>query len=302
MRVDFFDKLHEEMKKNKKIFFLMGDTGYNLVEPLFEEFPDRTLNIGVAEQNMIGIAAGLCNLGYEPICYGISNFLIHRCLEQIRNDLCMHDYPVTLVGTSTGLDNGALWATHYVVDDIGCVKPFPNMHIYSPSSVESIHKIFDEVISLPHPAYVRITKKSFKEEKEINGINHFVVENKNSDILIISHGRMTGNSFYASKLSDRISVFAMDKIKPLDKNTIKDLSEKFKKIVVIEDNFNSGLFNSITQVIAELHIHDVDMYSISPDENYGDSVGSTDYLDEIYGLTSERINKFIEKVIKNDQF
>ena len=135
MREDFFQRLHKEMKKNKNIFFLMGDTGYNLVEPIFEEFPERTLNVGVAEQNLIGIAAGLCSLGYKPVCYGISNFMIHRCLEQIRNDLCIHDYPVTLVGTSAGLDNGALWATHYVVDDIACVKPFPNMHVYSPSSV-----------------------------------------------------------------------------------------------------------------------------------------------------------------------
>ena len=296
MRGDFFNKLHEEMKKNENIFFLMGDTGYNLVEPIFEEFPERTLNVGVAEQNLIGIAAGLCSVGYKPICYGISNFMIHRCLEQIRNDLCIHDYPVTIVGTSTGLDNGALWATHYVVDDIGCVKPFPNMHIYSPSSVESINKIFDEVIRLQHPAYVRITKKSFNENKEILQINHFVVENENADVLIIAHGRMIGNSFEASKLCNKISVFAMDKIKPLDKNLIKLLTEKFKKIIVVEDNFNSGLFNSIAQITVELHIHHIDMYSISPEENYGDNVGDTAYLDNTYGLTPEKICEFVKKI------
>ena len=296
MRNDFFNRLHEEMKNNQNIFFLMGDTGYNLVEPLFEEFPERTLNVGVAEQNLIGIAAGLCNLDYKPICYGISNFVIHRCLEQIRNDLCMHDYPVTIVGTSTGLDNGALWATHYMVDDIGCVKPLPNIHIYSPSSVESINKIFDEVINLPHPSYVRITKKSFNENKEVQNVNHFIVKNENSDILIISHGRMTGNSFEVSKLTNRVSVFAMDKIKPINKNTLLTLTSKFKTIVVIEDNFNSGLFNSISQAIVELHIHNVDIFSISPEENYGDSVGDTTYLDNKYGLTPEKIYDFIKKI------
>ncbi len=208
----------------------------------------------------------------------------------------MHDYPVTLVGTSTGLDNGALWATHYVVDDIGCVKPFPNMHIYSPSSVESINAIFDEVISLPHPAYVRITKKSFKEEKEIDGINHFVVENKNSDILIISHGRMTGNSFEVSKLTSKVSVFAMDKIKPLDKNLIETLTKKYKKIIVVEDNFNSGLFNSIAQLIVELHITNANIYSVSPNESYGSSIGNTEFLDEQNGLTPKQINNFVKKI------
>ena len=296
MRTDFFNKLHEEMKNNQNIFFLMGDTGYNLVEPLFKEFPERTLNVGVAEQNLIGIAAGLCNLGYKPICYGITNFMIHRCLEQIRNDLCIHDYPVTIVGTSTGLDNGALWATHYMVDDIGCVKPLPNIHIYSPSSVESINKIFDEVINLPHPSYVRITKKSFNENKEVQNVNHFIVKNENSDILIISHGRMTGNSFEVSKLTNRVSVFAMDKIKPINKNTLLTLTSKFKTIVVIEDNFNSGLFNSISQAIVELHIHNVDIFSISPEENYGDSVGDTTYLDNKYGLTPDKIYDFVKKI------
>ena len=298
MRGDFFNRLHEEMKNNENIFFLMGDTGYNLVEPLFEEFPERTLNVGVAEQNLIGIAAGLCNLGYKPICYGITNFMIHRCLEQIRNDLCMHDYPVVIVGTSTGLDNGALWATHYMVDDIGCVKPFPNMHIYSPSSVESIDKIFDEVINLKHPAYVRITKKSFSENVKIEKINHYVIKNEDVDILIISHGRMISNSYEAAKISGKVSVFAMDQIKPIDKNMLQTLTTEYKIIIVVEDNFNSGLYNSVCQFVVESHTHDLDVYSISPDESYGNYVGDTAYLDDLYGLTPDKINKFIEKITK----
>ena len=198
------------MRKDEKIFFLMGDTGYNLVEPLFEEFPDRTLNVGVAEQNMIGIAAGLCNMGFKPVCYAISQFLTQRSYEQVRNDLCFHDYPVRLGGTSSGLDNGPLWATHYVVDDIGCLKTLPNIHIYSPSSTESMEKIFNETMNLSHPSYIRITKSSFSESKTIEGVNRFILENENSDTLVISHGRMIKNSLDAARIFPGFSIFAMD--------------------------------------------------------------------------------------------
>ena len=206
MRGDYFEFLTEAMRKDEKIFFLMGDTGFNLVEPLFEEFPDRTLNVGIAEQNLIGIAAGLCNMGFKPVCYAISQFLIQRSYEQVRNDLCYHDYPVTLVGTSTGLDNGALWATHYVVDDIGCLKILPNIHIYSPSSVESMKEIFNVTMSLPHPSYIRITKSPFSENKKIEGINRFILENMDTDTLVISHGRMVKNSLEASKIFPKFSI------------------------------------------------------------------------------------------------
>lgn len=281
------------MRSDENIFFLMGDTGYNLVEPLFDEFPDRTLNVGVAEQNMIGIAAGLSNIGFKPVCYAISQFLVQRCYEQIRNDLCFHDYPVTLVGTSTGLDNGALWATHYVIDDIGCMKPLPNMNIYSPSSVESIEKIFTETMKLPHPSYIRITKSSFSEEKHIEEVNRFILKNENSDILVMSHGRMVKNSLEAIKLFPKFSIFAMDKIKPIE-DSIENIIKNYKKIVVIEDNYNSGLFSSICQFVAEKQLHKKELYSISVDENFGKEIGDTSFLDDKFGLSPEKIASFLQ--------
>lgn len=295
MRADYFNFLKEEMRKDDKIFFLMGDTGFNLVEPLFEEFPDRTLNVGIAEQNLIGIAAGLCNMGFKPICYAISQFLVQRSFEQVRNDLCYHDYPVTLVGTSTGLDNGALWATHYVVDDIGCLKILPNIRIYSPSSVESMKEIFVETMNLSHPAYIRITKSSFSEGKKIDDINRFILENYNTDTLIISHGRMVKNSLDASKMYPGFSIFAVDRIKPLD-NSIVDVIRKYSNIIIIEDNFNSGLYNTICQFIVDKKILGKNIHSICVDEDFGETTGSTRFLDDRFGLTPEQIMKFIKNV------
>jgi len=283
------------MRKDEKIFFLMGDTGYNLVEPLFEEFPDRTLNVGVAEQNMIGIAAGLCNMGFKPVCYAISQFLTQRSYEQVRNDLCFHDYPVTLVGTSTGLDNGPLWATHYVVDDIGCLKTLPNIHIYSPSSTESMEKIFNETMNLSHPSYIRITKSSFSESKTIEGVNRFILENENSDTLVISHGRMIKNSLDAARIFPGFSIFAMDRIKPVD-DSIADIIKNYTNLVIIEDNFKSGLYSTICQFVAEKKINGKYLYSISVDEDFGAITGDTSFLHNKFGLSADQISNFIKKL------
>ena len=298
MRGEFFKMLQEEMRKDEKLFLLMGDTGYNLLEPFFEEFPERSLNVGVAEQNMIGIAAGLVNVGFKPICYGITNFLVHRCLEQIRNDLCLHNYPVILVGTSTGLDNGALWATHYIVDDIACLKALPNINIYSPSSIESIEKILSEARMNQNPSFIRITKNSFSENNQNDEINRFIIENKESSILVLSHGRMISKSVEANKLYPNFSIFALDKIKPLDEKKLNSTLKRFSKIVVIEDNFNSGLFNSICQFITEQNIQ-TKVFSISVDNDFGNRTGNTEYLDRKFGLSVEQISNFIKKLPKD---
>jgi len=296
MRGEFFKMVQEEMRKNNDLFLLMGDTGYNLLEPIFEEFPERTLNVGVAEQNLIGIAAGLVNTGFKPICYGITNFLVHRCFEQIRNDLCLHNYPVILVGTSTGLDNGALWATHYVVDDIGSLKALPNINIYSPSSVESIEKIFREALSNNSPSFIRITKSSLAENKQIADINRFIIKNDQSSTIVLSHGRMINNAIQANNLYPNFSVFAVDKIKPLPEQQLLSILQNYSKIVVIEDNFNSGLFNSICQFLAEKNLR-VKTFSISVNENFGNETGSTKYLDKKFGLTVEQISQFMKNII-----
>ena len=124
MRNAIVNHIYKLMHKNKRIFFLTGDMGINLVEKFEEKFPERFLNVGIAEQNLIGVSAGLYNAGYLPFAYAISNFITQRCLEQIRNDIILHNYPITLIGTSTGFDNATLGPTHHVVDDWGVLKVF----------------------------------------------------------------------------------------------------------------------------------------------------------------------------------
>ena len=290
MRNTFFKRLPEEMRKDQSLFFLMGDTGFNLVEPIFQEFPDRSMNVGIAEQNLIGIAAGLSNQGFRPVCYAISNFLVQRCLEQIRNDICLHKYRAILVGTSTGLDNGALWATHYVVDDIGCLKPLPNISIYSPSSLESMGAAIDEILGLPHAAYIRFGKSNFSDGSDGTKVNRFVLKNDAAKVLVIAHGRMIMNALEAEKSAPgSCAIFAMDRLKPLEDQPLKELFSTFSKIIVAENNFKSGLYNSLCQWSVENSMHPSVLCSISPKEDYGREAGDPAYLEEKYGITPRHL-------------
>lgn len=288
MRNKFFELLKREMKKDKSIFLIVADMGLGLVNPIQKEFPDRFLNVGIAEQNMIGVASGLCNAGFRPFCYTISNFLVQRCFEQIRNDICLHKYPITLVGTSTGFDNGLLGPTHQVIDDIGCIKILPNINIYSPTSISSVRMAFKDIIKNRQPSYIRIGKGSYDIKALENNINHMVI-NKKSDILVVTHGTVLENCVKAAKLSN-FSIYCMNKIKPLNKTKLKKLFERYSKIVVVEDHFiTSGLFNSLCQTLPEIKL-----YGIGTPEVYEEKVGDKDYFAERYGYSPEKIAKFIE--------
>jgi transketolase len=299
MRDVFFNEFKTMMKRDESLFFITSDTGYNLVEDIIEKYPGRAMNIGVAEQNMIGVASGLVNVGYLPVCYAITNFLVQRSFEQIRNDICLHEYKVILIGTSTGYDNGALGAAHHKVDDIGALKSLPNLRIYSPSGNKSISAVLKEAMLEKHSSFIRIPKIGIDENIYVTDPNHFVKKNNTSSILVISHGKMVKNSEEAYKLFPEFSIFAMDRIKPLDNKLLLNLFSKFNHIVVVEDNFRSGLFNSICQWTIENKTAHVPISSISPEEKYDKIVGDPGYLEDKHGLSPKKISESIKEIKLN---
>jgi len=268
--------------------------GFGLIDPIAKEHPKRIVNVGIAEQNMVGIAAGLCNAGFRPVCYTISNFLIHRSFEQIRNDICLHNYPITLVGTSTGFDNGMLGPTHQVIDDIGCVKVLPNIKIYSPSTVTAADLVFKEVFLNSSPAYVRIGKGAFDLDNKIEHLNHFVIEKPDNEILIITHGNILENCIEALRIKNNFSIFVMNRIHPINRDELESIFNRFKRIVVVEDHFvNSGLYNSICQCYVESNYSVDKLASIAIPVEYAECVGDKDYFAEKYGFSAKKISQLI---------
>ena len=265
MRGVFLDKIFQKMETDDTLFFLTADMGINLVEKFEDKFPDRFLNVGIAEQNLIGIAAGLAESGMHPYVYTISNFLVHRCFEQIRNDLVIHNLPVVLVGTSTGYDNGPLGPTHHMLEDWGTISNLAGIRIFAPYSKNSAEDIFDKTYELNGPAYVRIAKGTGLEEVHQNQLE------KKSTSVIITYGSAVkfAQKFAEQKQADYIVVeeLGIGSFETLDK-----YCENYSTIIVVEDHFPStGMYSYVTQWVNTKELH-VKVISISP-THYSLNVG-----------------------------
>lgn len=287
MREQIIQSIFDEMAINSDIFFLTADMGINLVERFEEIYPDRFVNVGIAEQNLIGISAGLANLGYRPFVYTISNFAIHRCFEQIRNDILLHNYPITIIGTSTGYDNAPLGPTHHIVDDWGVLKAIPGIDIYCPSTVSYSSKLIERVLLENRPSYVRIPKGGHITPDSAS--NMVKLMGSDNEVLLISYGNPLQNCIEARKHDTRVSVLAMNRLHPLDEVELFDTLSIHNRIYVVEDHFGrSGLYGSICEFVARNSIKGK-VLSIAP-EGYAFEVGtSPEYFYKKYGLDTASI-------------
>jgi len=158
MRNAFIDELviHAEMHPN--IALVVGDLGYSVIEPFADRFPERFINAGVAEQNMMGLAAGMASEGYQVFVYSIGIFPTFRCAEQIRNDVDFHQLPVTIVAVGGGLAYGSLGYSHHTVQDYALLRSMPNMLIAAPGDPLEVRACMRYLIRHPQPSYLRLGK------------------------------------------------------------------------------------------------------------------------------------------------
>ena len=158
MRTAFINELILQARLHPEIFLVVGDLGFSVIEPFASEFPDRFLNVGVAEQNMTGLAAGLASEGYHVFTYSIANFPTLRCLEQIRNDVCYHNLPVTIVAVGAGLAYGNLGYSHHAVQDIACLRGMPHLTLLSPADPGETRTCLRHLTANPGPSYLAVTQ------------------------------------------------------------------------------------------------------------------------------------------------
>ena len=285
MRSEFFDELYRQMACDERLFLVTADMGINLVERFAETYPDRFLNVGIAEQNLIGVCAGLCNAGYKPFAYTISNFLIHRCFEQIRNDLVLHEYPITLVGTSTGYDNGPLGPTHHIVDDWGCLVGLGAIDIYCPTYLGVAGPLVRHIVDRDRPAYVRIAKGGPDVDSappNSDGDEKIAWLRRSQDVesprsLLVTYGSAFPFCQVACE-GNEIDLLVFHQLWPLDELRLSEIMAHYERVLVVEDHFpHSGLYGQLCQ-IAYRQNWSVQIDSRGPQPPYDLTVGSANYF------------------------
>jgi transketolase len=266
VRGHVFDELRTRMSHDEHVFFLTGDMGINLVETIEDAFPDRFLNVGIAEQDLIGIASGLCNVGFRPVVYTIGNFLVHRCYEQLRDDVALHGYPMILLGTSAGFDNASLGPTHHLIDDWGPLRNLPGFDVYAPASTEFATGMLDRVIDSGRAAYLRVAKGA----PSIPGTERdaALLPGTGRRIMLVTYGSLAVECCKAQEERPDISVLVLNKIHPLDPAVLVPHLEAYDHVLVVEDHFGqTGLYGSLC-VLAMEHRLSARISSAAPLHEY----------------------------------
>lgn len=246
MRNTFSRKIAEYAERGEDFIVLSADLGYSVFDNFREQYPKKFFNVGIAENTMVGVAAGLAMAGKKVFVYSISKFLANKCFEQIREDICYHDVPIVMVGTGSGFSYGQAGHTHYSNEDIGCLRTIPDLTILSPADPVELEILLDQSLTYPHPIYFKIGKngeKNFCKNKDLKIGQAYYVE-KEKDIALITHGNIIEEVIKAWELLKKdgfnVSVVSSPTIKPIDVQFFNELTKSHTQLYVIEEHSEIG--------------------------------------------------------------
>jgi transketolase len=166
MRTEFLNELFNIAEADERLVFMTADLGFGVVEKFAQRFPDRFINVGVAEQAMVASATGLAEAGLIPYCYSIATFTSLRALEFTRNGPIAHGLPVKVVGVGAGMDYGFDGLTHFAIDDVSALRPYPGFLIWAPADAEEVAEDLVEIHNDPRPAYIRLLRRGIKSNNQ----------------------------------------------------------------------------------------------------------------------------------------
>ena len=296
MRDAFIEELTILAKADPSIMLLTGDLGFGVLTNFAAQYPDQFINVGVAEQNMAGLAAGLALEGHKVYTYSIANFTTLRCLEQIRNDICYHEADVTSVSVGAGFSYGQLGVSHFATEDLAILRALPNMMVVAPSDPWEAKILTRQMASISGPKYLRIDKGSAGSAENVVDVRlgKGRVVREGLDVTIVSIGGILAEALTASEILAKLGVDArvitMNSLKPFDDTIIFEACQNTGGLIAIEEHVEiGGLAGSISEACLTAGIIPKFFHRVGLQDEYPSIVGDQSYLRKAYNLNADKI-------------
>jgi transketolase len=305
MRDNFVRQLSELARNDPKIFLMTADLGFRVLDNFAEEFPNQYLNVGIAEQNMIGLATGMAMNGRTVFCYSIGNFSTLRCLEQIRNDACYHEANVKVVAVGGGFSYGPLGISHHATEDLTIMRALPNMTICAPGDQWEAREATKALAITPGTAYLRLDKSpapATARKNEVFYIGKARTVREGSDITLIATGGILGAALEAadSLVEQGIAcrVLSIHTIKPFDSEAILKACRETGGIVTVEEHtIHGGLGSLVAETCMDAGVKPNVFRRIGLRAGFSSIVGAQEYLRREYGMDPKTIAKTVAELV-----
>lgn len=301
MRSAFSAALVRAAKSDSRVILLTGDHGYALFDDIRRECPDRYLNAGVAEQNMVGVAAGLAKAGFRPIVYGLSAFVPIRVLEQIKLDVCYESLPVIFVGDGAGVVYSALGTSHQSTEDVAALRAVPELAILSPADAVEMTEAMRLALSHSGPVYLRMGKADV-------GTVHLTpptlswgkvvpVRAGAGPLAWVATGSMVVTALAAAEAFPGSAVYSVPCLKPLDERALADVCRSYSAVVTVEEHsIYGGLGAAVAEATAAYAPTHVCRVGIA--DRFSKYCGSYDYLMQEHGLDVNAVKRQVSEFVQ----
>jgi len=298
MRKAFIETLTEIAGKDDRVMLMTADLGYTVLEKFSDSFPERYFNVGVAEQNMVGMATGMAGSGLIPFVYSIVTFASLRPYEFIRNGPILHKLPVRIIAIGEGFDYGSAGVTHYGLEDVAVMRTQKGMTTVVPSDDMQAREALLKTWDLPGPVYYRIGKGSGGSVAGLNGNFELGKADeviKGEDVVFVCMGGVSKEVVTASenlaKKNISSSVVIVSSFNPSPDEDIARVLKKFKKVITVEAHYTTGGLGSyVAEVVADNGLH-CKVLRCGIGSKIEDHTGSRNFMNDKYGISSERLEE-----------
>ena len=303
MRDAFAREMTSLASERRDVTLLSGDIGNRMFDRFKQVAPERFFNCGIAEANMMSVAAGMALSGLRPVIYTITPFTTTRCLEQIRVGVAYHEAPVVIVGTGSGLSYAELGPTHHSLEDMAILRTLPGLNVVAPADSAELVAQLRDALDAPHPTYMRIGKKGeppLHGSSAQLGIGKANLLREGSDLLVVGVGPILGEAIQAAETAAAegisVAVASLGGAKPLDTAFLDVMAERFSRWISLEEHsITGGLGSALLEWLADRDGHRIRLRRLGVPDVFLHELGSQRYTRRQLGIDASGLAKSLRQ-------